>query len=498
MAWNSQERTWEQYTTPPRPNELKDITTMTPTKRAPEHEITITPKEGLRKSIVGKIDNASIGFLALTVQTVLSLLCLNTRNRQVKWGHLNTLIGNWRSGDWVTDANTYTISIADILTDGQHRLLSFVLAFGTASDVLYALKLLDQYRQFTFFELPKDKDGKITTTVLDVASAVPIKGYELAPIGTLVPQAYKAIGVLFDTDPRVAEVSGSDQAARTGGDMLGMNADTGNLLVQFGLTTKEGQDICGAIYRRVLPVSPKDAKDGGTYGSLKRSGKIHGDRYPEVMLRFRTAMASAMGYVHNDDRWAWDFIPLPHNHLIAGLTLAIDGGLDEDRLTAFLLAWGASKKITVGIDGKTPLTIPYFEELPKQKGTVAYWAAEAIRIQKDTSIEDKGDAARWTIIHQAYAVTRFVQSEDPNPKCTSIAQLIKIMGGDSRLKIENEPLNRAEGVDSTGCPELLTDSLKKAMKVRANAEKKLAEAGAAAAKAAQDHAATQQKKTAKA
>jgi hypothetical protein len=450
---------------------------VTPSKQNPD-TILSQPKyvptlQSTYKGIDGK--TREIGFMALTVKNMLNWLRYNESNRPVNWSHVKTLMEAWLS-DWVDDANIYVMSFLNNVADGQHRPIAFVLAFGNRDEVSDLLRMISSWKN-SGWTLGKE----IEPTKL-MGEYVPIKNYALSNKGI---DANRFIPVLLNSDPRVADKADTDQKKRTGADQLTRNQDSSNMLAKWDLAGTELQTILRYMYLRVLPPT-QTAKDGGSnYGSIRKSGNIHPDRYPVLAQHFNSYVEKAMDVLHGDEgtgytrnngevqkptvktitdkdgnTWEETTTPGPsytfdHYQLIGGIALAIQGNVPVENIQAFLKAYAIPA-------GTVPVADTVLGVLYNRKASSTKLNTNAI----------------------PYIVSRYIQlSKGHNPKVAGANQtareeaLMLILGDD---KFEQQSANRLPGWDSTGCKEVLSQSL--INKIRANELKKEREAEKKSAK----------------
>ena len=416
LVWDARRDNWHQL--PPRPTEAGKNKTM-----SLKLSSTYTANNRTRK----------IGFVLLMVETALTILTTNTKNREVKWYQVAKLLATFRAGKdetgWVPEASTFCIDWLNILADGQHRLIAFVLAFGTKEQIRRLMMMVGSWPQSGYKLPPSSKLADIETIDL-----VPVKGFEFATQRQIdnMPELY--VPVIVDCDPKVADVSGVDEAHRTGADQLVRNSDTGNMIAQWGLTGKDLQEILRYVYLRVLPSS----KEGESYGSVRRGGNIHPDRYPVMARNFQSWIEQAMTVVHDEQTglgWSADACPISHTQVIATIALALQGGISKDvcrKVYADFVAVGDTKPSSM---------------------------VKAIR--------DAKNEKALPVQAYAYALS-YSLNAGKTPNVTSVKQLVTLLGGVKDY--EQQPANRLPGWDSTGCADIVSASLAKKLKARDKAK----------------------------
>ena len=408
----------------------RKIETMTKatTTKATKATTTKATKSTLKIELSNTVGNRRIGYFLLTVETALDLLRLNTDNRPVKWGQVAKLLATWKdtkddSGNegWCPDASTFILDANQILGDGQHRLIGIVLAFGTPEQIRQLMLLIASWRNSGYQIKDADKDP---------ASLVPIKDYKL-PTKREQENAPKVhIPLIVGANPRVAEVSGVDEAHRTGADQLSKDIEIGNLLAEAGLKPEELAEAVRYMYLRVLPSS----KDSESYGSVRRGGNIHADRYVPICQIFRPYLEKALVIMHErGPGWSANRCPIKHSKAWASIALALQGGIDE----------------------KTCLQV-YTDFVADEEGYCsgpvrALWAAKEKKL--------------WHPEVFGYVFSHCLAKGSVPEKIDTPDAVEKMIGG--RIEYEQQTANRLPGWDSTGCKEVLSDSLKKKLKARA-------------------------------
>ena len=379
----------------------------------------------------------SIGFMAITVANMFNWLRYNLGNRPLNWGHLATLMHAWKT-DWVDEANVYIMDFNEVVADGQHRPIAFILAFGSRQQVEDLLKLISTW--------PK-ADWKLSGEIdpaQPMGKYVPINGYALSNVGI---ESGRYIAVLYGASPRVADKADTDQRKRTGADQLARHSESSNMLAKWGLNPAEMQTMLRYMYLRVLPATEqaKAKVPPDNYGSLRKGGNVHPDRYPILAINFQQYIEAAMEIVHGSygytqsrngevnttcSTWVFD-----HTQLIGTIALAIQGNVSVDKIRAFLNAYEIR-------EGTEP----------------AENTANGILYRRN---------AKKTVIHSnmiAYLMSRYIQAvKGHNPTIAGTTQLqretalVELLGGEG---YEQQSSNRLNGWDSTGCKEIVSTSLK--------------------------------------
>jgi hypothetical protein len=393
-----------------------------------------------------------IGFLPATVENALQWLECNTANRPVNWTQAQTLYTSFTTIEdgkpaWVFDANVYVMSWEDIVADSQHRIISFILAYGNRQQIERLLYLLDSM-PLSGFKVPKHKDTGAAWIDPAQPLPVPIKTWSLTTKGQ--PENI-AFPVILGADPRVSDKADTDQAKRTGADQLARNAETGKLLAAWNLEPKELQEIIRHMYLRVLPPTGKAVKEGAKYGSIRKGGNIHPDRYPVIALNFQGYINEAMDIIHGqpDAKYQFDCLGISHSILVAVFALAIQGGIPKAKLIKFLEQWAPAEKDENGTYWEKPKT-----------GAAAAYARDMNQTDAKPVISSN---------ERSYIISYFVQQDDPNPDIRTAKGISDLLG----VYYEQRTANRLPGWDSTGCPDVISTSLAKKIK----AEKKKAAKG---------------------
>ena len=378
-----------------------------------------------------------IGFMALTIANMFNWLRFNIGNRPLNWGHLTTLMNAWRT-DWVDEANVYIMDYNDVVADGQHRPIAFILQFGSRQQVEDLLRLISTW--------PK-ADWKLVSEIdpaQPIGKYVPINGYALSNIGV---ESGRYLAVIYGASPRVADKADTDQRKRTGADQLARHSESSNLLAKWGLKGAEMQTMLRYMYLRVMPATAQAKASGAMYGSLRKGGNVHPDRYPVLATNFQPYIEQAMELVHGDEGFGYTqsrngeinqdtatFV-FDHNQLIGTIALAIQGNVSIDKIRAFLKAY----------------LIPAGTE-------PAETTANGVLYRRN---------AKKTVIHSnmvAYLMSRYLQAKTGhNPTIAGTTQLqretalVELLGGED---YEQQSGNRLNGWDSTGCSEIISTALK--------------------------------------
>lgn len=376
-----------------------------------------------------------IGFMALTVANLFNWLRHNIGNRPLNWGHLTTLMHAWKT-DWVDEANVYIMDYNDVVADGQHRPIAFILQFGSRQQVEDLLRLISTWPKADWALA-----GEIDPAQ-PIGKYVPINGYALSNIGI---ESGRYLAVIHGASPKVADKADTDQRKRTGADQLSRHSESSNLLAKWGLKGSEMQTMLRYMYLRVMPATAQAKASGANYGSLRKGGNVHPDRYPVLATNFQTYIESAMEIVHGSygytqsrngeinttcSTWVFD-----HNQLIGTIALAIQGNVSIDKIRAFLNAYEIH-------EGTEP----------------AETTANGVLYRRN---------AKKTVIHSnmiAYLMSRYLQAKTGhNPTIAGTTQLqrettlVELLGGE---EYEQQPGNRLNGWDSTGCAEIVSTALK--------------------------------------
>lgn len=378
-----------------------------------------------------------IGFMALTVANLFNWLRHNVGNRPINWGHLATLMHAWKT-DWVDEANVYIMDFNEVVADGQHRPIAFILQFGSRQQVEDLLRLISTWPKADW-TLPGEIDP-----AQPIGKYVPINGYALSNIGI---ESGRYLAVIYGASPRVADKADTDQRKRTGGDQLARHAESSNLLAKWGLKATEMQTMLRYMYLRVMPATEQAKSKGANYGSLRKGGNVHPDRYPVLAVNFQPFIEQAMEIVHGNDGFGYTqsrngevnkesatFV-FDHNQLIGTIALAIQGNVSIDKIRAFLKSY----------------LIPAGTE-PAEN------TANGVLYRRN---------AKKTVIHSnmiAYLMSRYLQAKTgQNPTIAGTTQLqretalVELLGGEG---YEQQSGNRLNGWDSTGCAEIVSTALK--------------------------------------
>lgn len=209
--------------------------------------------------------NASNGLLVLKV---------NKFNRVVTWHHAGTLAKSMRVWHDAKNPDRYfelvtTITLGETrgTTDGQHREIGKVLAYGTREEVAelcHMYGVVDDEGNPDFAKLAtmskmelEDKDGNWI-------------GYNGDKYG------YPRVIMSVDTDDHYYKVADQIQLKRTGADALSGDPNIANTLVSVGLSFKDAEKILRLVYLRCMR---SINGDGSKFGSTKRGGNIPANRY---------------------------------------------------------------------------------------------------------------------------------------------------------------------------------------------------------------------------
>ena len=151
LVWDARRDNWAQLP-PTRPLMARKPKTMTLKLSS-----TFTANNRTRK----------IGFVLLMVETALTILTTNIKNREVKWYQVAKLLATFRAGKdetgWIPEASTFCIDWLNILADGQHRLIAFVLAFGTKEQIRRLMMMVGSWPQSGYKLPPSSKLTNIVT-----------------------------------------------------------------------------------------------------------------------------------------------------------------------------------------------------------------------------------------------------------------------------------------------------------------------------------------------
>lgn len=445
----------------PAPAPTKKVPPMSPKKKAAVEGLA-SPET--RKSIVESFRSALksnwtfpdgktryIGFLPATVKNALAWIRCNVANRPVNWKQAETLMTSFRATEdgkpaWVYDANVYVMSWDDIVADSQHRIIAFILAFGNRQEIEELLYLLNAM-PLSGFKLKID--GETNSPHIDPTQPLPVPFKTWSLTDKAAPENI-AIPVILNADPRVSDKADTDQAKRTGADQLARNAETGALLAQWDLAPAELQQILRYMYLRVLPptATAKEKNPSAKYGSLRKGGNIHPDRYPVLAINFQEYIEQAMDVIHGtpDARFRYDCLGIQHPVLVGTFALAIQGGVPKKNLVRFLEQWAPAE---LADDGE-------YYELPKTGAAATY-------------TRDMNETMRKPVIgnyERGYLISYFVQQDNVNPDIRSAEKLLELIGG---VEFEQTQANRLPGWDSEGCPGVISRSL--AMKIKQEAKK---------------------------
>lgn len=279
-----------------------------------------------------------VSLVKWSVDWAIATLRRNRKNRVINWSHVATLLKAFLAGQWVSDASSFIIDRDSDLADGQHRLIAYVLAYGTRAQVEELLGLLSSQPQ-TGWKLKT----KIDPTQ-PLSEYVPIRGYTLSDPIKLA--ALAEVVVLTGADPAAADKCDTDQRKRTGADQLARHSDSANLLAKLGIDGREMQTVLRHMYLRTLPPTTAAATAGAKYGSIRKGGNIHPDRYPKFSEVFGGYIDSASNALYGKDSPAFakyvepnmncPQCPWDHWQLLAIFALAIQGGVAVKTLAELL------------------------------------------------------------------------------------------------------------------------------------------------------------------
>lgn len=368
-----------------------------------------------------------IGYLPLSVANVLAILQTNTDNRKLDWKAVADLIDNWRT-DWVPETSLITISHDMTTADGQKRGVSFVLAFGSQAEIATLLLMISSWEN-SGWHLKED----ITPDQVfaDPVAFVPIKGYTLGSGG--LPAIDLFIPFQSGADPRVKAKADSTLSLRKGSDMLGMDKDIRNTCAEWGVDEKTMQTILRTMYLRVLPPTINERDKGSKYGTVRRGGNIPPDRYTTFFEVFGPYIGKALEIVANSHDLSAQDCVIPLHHLIANVALAIQGGVSEKHIRAFLKEW-AGVQLIDGVYYPTPR-----RNMAK--------VAERMKADKDRRLTPT--------VHLCYLASFCLNNKDVNPPCSTPNQLLTLLGEGKTteegkpVSIEQQPHNRLPGWDSS-------------------------------------------------
>lgn len=249
----------------------------------------------------------------LTVRLALNLLRLNVENRDLRWNHVGTLGHTLRldmaaPDAWRDDVSTILIATLDQATarelacgpfkigDGQHRLMGFVVAFGSYRDIQEMQHLHhvatfnraiigteDKPKSFDFVDLDEASpaivraDGTLTKRPtlaewLDTVErswekdnqesphcyALPIAKWEFATPHTH-PEKPFWFGLRIGVSPDVYGVADQNVAPRDGADFIAQDRNLGNVLSANALPAKTAAMLTRTVgIRYKVPTIVKD------------------------------------------------------------------------------------------------------------------------------------------------------------------------------------------------------------------------------------------------
>lgn len=429
----------------------KVITQMTTaTKAAPKatKPATKSEKEWIVSKLVSEFTNTNgsktrVGFVRATPIFALEWMKHNPHNRPFNWSQANTLMENYRSGEWIGEANLWVIDWNDDVADGQHRAAALVLAFGTENQIGQLLLILAS-SSGSMFSL-SDKAKKAIEEGNAISSHVPISGFQnwytdskkdFATHGPTI-----MIPVVVDGNPKVCEKADQDALARTGADQLARNSTTGSLIANLGQNPKLWQEVIRHIWLRAQPATISARKEGARYSTLRKGGKLKPDDFPKFMILLKDSLTKAMGYINELGTYS---SPLSLAELIATVTLAVEGGYKEDSIKNWLKYWAVSFD-------------PEHQETVECYGPV--WALRNLS-------EDTEDDRRKNRLYYVYAASFYLnaaeQGLDPAPDDVhTIDKLLKVITKDP----EQYSMCRLNGLDSVGDMRFVSAALKKKLRI---------------------------------
>jgi hypothetical protein len=224
---------------------------------------------------------------------------------------------------------------------------------------------------------------------------------------------------------------------------------------KYGLNPDQTQEILRHIWLRVNPPTAKEEQGGARYGTLKKGGKPKPSDYPVFFGHVKASFVKAMEVFKGLGEYVLS--PLSVEEIIATLILAYEGGVSEAKIKDWLCQWCKPWVKVKDVD-----VCPTFEGLPKM--LMRLYEGGTLKDKDGDPMDDPRKADRRYYVYAAsYALTQLKGGNSTD--FTNLDKLLDTLDKKDdkgiRHGIEQNPLCRLPGADSTGDPRFISASLKK-------------------------------------